>query len=150
MDIGSCQKSDERVWTFVWWHRLNKQYCPVKGDISVLCGLWPNHSLVDRYVQVIIFLIVKMIVMLLSETWHVSTIVPALKDHPIGLNIFSQHRWSLVACSFTLNCRTFCRKLVVLPGRWSLMAVVPQDGFFCILISLLYFMFSWSCRTVCV
>ncbi len=43
----------------------------------------------------------------------------------------SRDRWSLVTGSFTLKCVTFCQKLVVLQGRWSLMTVVSQDRFHC-------------------
>ncbi len=58
---------------------------------------------------------------------------PVLKDHPIDhKNMVSQDRWSLVTGSYTLECRTFCQKLVVLQNKWSLMAVVSQDRFHCI------------------
>ncbi len=43
----------------------------------------------------------------------------------------SQDRWPLMTDSFTLKCRTFCQKLVVLQDRWSLIAVVSQDRFHC-------------------
>ena len=52
--------------------------------------------------------------------------------------IVSQDRWSLVTHAFTLKSRTFCQKLVVLRDRWSLMAVVSQDRFHCILSIPLY------------
>ena len=61
------------------------------------------------------------------------TVKPVLKDHPTGhKNMVSQDRWSLVRGSFTLKCRIFCPKLVVLQDRWSLIAVVSLDRFHCI------------------
>ncbi len=48
-------------------------------------------------------------------------------------NMVSQDRWSLVTDSFTPKCRAFCQKLVVLQDRWSVMAVVPQERFNCML-----------------
>ncbi len=58
-----------------------------------------------------------------------------LKDRPIRhKNMVSQDRWSLVTGSFTLKCVT-CPKLVVLQdSRWSLMTVVSQDRFHCIVV----------------
>ncbi len=56
------------------------------------------------------------------------TLKPVLKDHPTGdTNMVSHDRWCLVGSSFTLKCRTFCQKLVVLQDRWSLMVEVSQD-----------------------
>ena len=60
------------------------------------------------------------------------TVEPVLKDHPIGHeNMVSQDRWSLVTGQFTLKSRVFCPKLLVLQERWSLLAVVSQDRFYC-------------------
>ena len=64
---------------------------------------------------------------------HFIYLEPVLTNHPIGhKNMISQDRWSLVTGWFTLKCKTFCPKLVVLQDRWSLMAVVSQDRFHCI------------------
>ncbi len=46
-----------------------------------------------------------------------------------------QYRWSLVTGSVALKFGTFCREYVVLQDRWSLMAVVSQDRFHCILLN---------------
>ncbi len=47
-------------------------------------------------------------------------------------SIVSQDDIALVTGSFTLKCRTLCQEYVVAQKRWSLMAVVFQDGFHCI------------------
>ncbi len=61
------------------------------------------------------------------------TVEPVLKYHTIDhKNMVSHDRWSLVTGSFTLKCRTFCPKLVVLQDRWCLMSVVSQERFHCI------------------
>ncbi len=58
------------------------------------------------------------------------TVKPVLKDHHIGhKSMVFQDRWSLVTGSFTLMCRTVCQNLMVLQGRWSVMAVASQDSF---------------------
>ncbi len=55
------------------------------------------------------------------------TVEPVLKDLPIEHKYMaSQDRWSLVAGSITLECRTFCQEYVVLQDcsclswQWSL------------------------------
>ncbi len=61
----------------------------------------------------------------------IQTVEPILKDRAIGHRV-AQDRWSLVTGSFTLKYRTFCPKMVVLPDRWSLVAVASQEMFHCI------------------
>ncbi len=68
-----------------------------------------------------------------------------LKDHSIAnKNTVSQDRCrSLVTGSFTLNCRTFCQKLMVLHCRWSLMLMVSKDRFHCMYLYLNIFVIIW-------
>ncbi len=68
---------------------------------------------------------------LTQKTCHI--VEPVLKDHPAGhKNMASQDRWSLVTGSITLKCGILGQGYVVLRDRWSLMAVVSQDRFYCI------------------
>ncbi len=66
---------------------------------------------------------------LTSESEDPDTVEPVLKDCYIGdKNKVSQDRWSLVTSSFTLKCKT-CQNVVVLPDRWSVVAVISQGKF---------------------
>ncbi len=68
---------------------------------------------------------------LLSFLRH-TVVEPVLKDYTMGhANVVSGDRWSLVAGSITLRCRTFRQKYVVFQCKWSFMPVVSQDRFHC-------------------
>ncbi len=66
-----------------------------------------------------------------NTLWY--TVEPVLEDHPMGhKNVVSQDRWSLVTGLTTMKCMTLCQEYLVFQDRWSLMAVVFQDRFYCI------------------
>ncbi len=78
---------------------------------------------------------------------NTGTVEPVLKDHPIGHKIMAtQDRWSLGTSSFTLKCVTFCQTVVVLPDRWSLMAVVCEDRFHCTHMAFWIQMWCFECN----
>ncbi len=66
----------------------------------------------------------------ITERYYSRTCLESPSQSPDIKNVVPQDRRSLVTGSITLKCKT-CLECVVFQERWSLLAVVSQDTFFC-------------------